>query len=190
MANSRDSIDIEPSAPTKKQLQLSAPWFTILGICLILLGTLAIYFSVFTTLVSIFYLGISLIILGIFEALHSFNICMWSRFFLHLFLSVIYLVGGAMIIAYPIMSEINITLFLSFFFIVTGILKLIFALTHHMANKIWNMLDGIVSLLLGILILQQWPESGLWVIGMFVGINMLLTGWNRVMLSYEINQIK
>ncbi len=190
MTHSPYNIGIELDGVTKKQLKHNAPWFATLGVSLILLGALAIYFSVFTTLISIFYLGISLVILGLFEAVQSLHIRMWSKFFLHVFLSVLYLVGGALIVAYPLLSEINITLFISFFFIVTGLLKIFFALTHHMINRIWNILDGIISLLLGILILQQWPASGLWVIGMFVGINMLLTGWTWVMLSYEIKQIR
>jgi uncharacterized membrane protein HdeD (DUF308 family) len=180
----------ELDAATKKHLQHNAPWFLTLGISLVLLGTLALCFSFFTTLISIFYLGIMLVVLGIFEAVQSVNVRYWSKFFLHVLLSVLYLVGGVMIIMHPLISEVNITLFLCFFFIVTGIFKIIFALTHHMVNKGWNILDGIVSLLLGILILQELPEAGLWVIGMFVGINMLLTGWTWIMLSYAVKRIK
>lgn len=190
MTQSFYNINIELDAATKKHLQKNAPWFLTLGISLVLLGTLAIYFSAFTTLISIFYVGIMLIVLGIFETVKSVYVGNWSRFFLHLFLSVLYIVGGGLIIAHPLVSEINITLLLAFFFIVGGLLKIIFALTHHIINKGWNILDGVITLLLGILILQQWPESGLWVIGMFVGINMLLTGWTWIMLSYGIKKIK
>jgi uncharacterized membrane protein HdeD (DUF308 family) len=47
----------------------------------------------------------------------------------------------------------------------------------------WVLLDGVVSLLLGVLIWRRWPVSALWVIGLFVGIEMLLNGWSLVMLS-------
>lgn len=190
MNHSYFNTSIELDAAAKKHMQHNAPWFLTLGISLVLLGALAIYFSVYTTLVTIFYLGVMLIVLGIFEAVQAVNVGLWSRFFLHVFLSVLYIVGGGLIISHPLVSEINITLILCFFFIVTGIFKIIFALTHHMVNKGWNILDGIVTLLLGILILQEWPESGLWVIGMLVGINMLLTGWTWIMLSYAVKHIK
>lgn len=190
MIHNHDHFEKDVTAAAKKQLYKHASWFLALGISLVALGTLAIYFSAFSTLISIFYLGLLLIVFGIFETVQSTNLTHWSSFFLHLFLGVIYIVGGGLIIAHPLVSEINITLLLAFFFIVGGLLKTIFALTHHMVNKGWRILDGVITLLLGILILQEWPESGLWVIGMFVGINMLLTGWTWIMLSYAAKQLK
>jgi len=183
-------FDKDVTAAAKKQLHQHASWFLALGISLVALGSFAIYYSAFTTFVSIFYLGLLLVVLGIFEFVQSTNLSRWSSFFLHLFLGIMYIVGGGLIIAHPLESEINITLLLAFFFIVGGLLKTIFALTHHMVNKGWRILDGIITLLLGILILLQWPESGLWVIGMFVGINMLLTGWTWIMLSYAAKHVK
>ncbi len=183
-------FDKDVTAAAKKQLHQHASWFLALGISLVALGGLAIYFSAVATLISIFYLGLLLIVLGIFETIQATNLSRWSSFFLHLFLGVIYIVGGGLIIAHPLISEINITLLLAFFFIVGGILKTIFALTHHMVNQGWRIVDGLVTLLLGILILQQWPESGLWVLGTFMGINMLLTGWTWIMLSFAAKQIK
>ncbi len=190
MINTSNYFDKDVTAAAKKQLRSHAGWFLAMGISLVALGSLAIYFSVYSTLISIFYLGLLLIVLGIFETVQSANLTHWSSFFLHLFLAVLYIVGGGMIIAHPLISELNITLLLAFFFIVGGLLKTIFSLTHHMINKGWRVLDGLVTLLLGILIIQQWPESGLWVIGTFVGINMLLTGWTWIMLSYAANHIK
>jgi uncharacterized membrane protein HdeD (DUF308 family) len=47
----------------------------------------------------------------------------------------------------------------------------------------WLLLHGVINLLLGVLIWRQWPLSGLWVIGLFVGIDMIFNGWSLVMLS-------
>jgi uncharacterized membrane protein HdeD (DUF308 family) len=47
----------------------------------------------------------------------------------------------------------------------------------------WVLLNGVVTLALGIMIWRRWPLSGLWVIGLFVGIEMLLYGWSLVMLA-------
>ena len=51
------------------------------------------------------------------------------------------------------------------------------------------MLSGVLSLLLGILIWKQWPEASLWVIGLFVGIEVLFTGWTWVMLSLLLKRL-
>ena len=50
----------------------------------------------------------------------------------------------------------------------------------HWGSVLFN---GVISLLLGILIWRRWPVSGLWAIGLFVGIEMLLNGWSLVRLS-------
>ena len=44
----------------------------------------------------------------------------------------------------------------------------------------WVLLNGIITLVLGILIWQEWPQAAYWVIGLFVGIDMLLDGWSLV----------
>ena len=47
----------------------------------------------------------------------------------------------------------------------------------------WLLASGIVSVVLGWMIWAQWPASGLWVIGLLVGIQLLFTGWSLVMLA-------
>jgi len=50
----------------------------------------------------------------------------------------------------------------------------------------WSLLSGIISLLLGLAIWRQWPLSGLWVIGLFVGIEMLFSGLSWLMLGLAV----
>ena len=33
------------------------------------------------------------------------------------------------------------------------------------------------------MIINEWPQSGLWVIGLFVAIEMLFAGWLQVMIA-------
>ena len=40
----------------------------------------------------------------------------------------------------------------------------------------WQVADGLVTLALGLLVLAEWPGSGLWVIGLFVGIDLIFYG--------------
>jgi uncharacterized membrane protein HdeD (DUF308 family) len=53
----------------------------------------------------------------------------------------------------------------------------------------WLLLNGAVTLLLGFLIWKQWPFSGLWVIGLFIGIDLIFTGWAWVMLSLTARRL-
>jgi uncharacterized membrane protein HdeD (DUF308 family) len=180
----------ELDALTKKQLHESASAFLFLGISSLVLGSLALYFAFFSTLITIYSLGVILIIMGILEEVHALHVRAWKNFFLHLCLGILYLVGGALIIGHPLVSEINLTLLLAFFFIVSGLVRIVFSLSHHIVHKGWQVLNGLISFILGLLIWQQWPESGLWVIGVFVGINALMAGWTLLMLYYAAKHIK
>src|SRR2546425_132118 len=44
-------------------------------------------------------------------------------------------------------------------------------------------LTTVVMFGLGVAIWRQWPESSLWVIGLFVGIDLIFNGWSWVMLA-------
>ena len=166
-----------------KQLQKNSSWFLVLGISLVILGTLAIIFSFYSTIFSIVYLGTFLGIIGIFEIIQSFKLSRWSSFFLHLFLGVLYIVGGIFIVYNPLVNALTLTLLLAIFFVISGILKIIFSFAQKTPHKGWLALNGILTLILGALIWAQWPFSGLWVIGTLVGIDTLFTGWTWIMLS-------
>jgi uncharacterized membrane protein HdeD (DUF308 family) len=53
----------------------------------------------------------------------------------------------------------------------------------------WVLFNGIVTFLLGILILNGFPGTALWVIGLYIGIDMILAGWSRVMLALSVRSL-
>lgn len=182
-----NNIELTPSL--KKQLKQNANWFLTLGIGLVVLGTLALMFAYTSTIFSVMYFGILLTIMGVFEGIKAFKLSQWGSFFLHLFLGVLYTLCGLFIIANPLVNAITLTLFLALFFVISGISRIIFALAKHVPHKNWLLLNGIITTLLGIFIWAQWPVSGLWVIGAFVGIDAIFTGWTWIMLSLTAKKI-
>lgn len=182
-----NSSEITPSL--RNQLKKNANWFLTLGIGLVVLGTLALIFSYTSTIFSVMYFGILLTIMGIFEGIKAFKLSQWSSFFLHLFLGILYTLTGLFIISNPLVNAITLTLFIAIFFVISGISRIIFALVKHVPHQNWLILNGIITLLLGILIWAQWPVSGLWIIGMFFGIDAIFTGWTWIMLSLAAKKI-
>lgn len=173
-----------------KQLKENWNWYLILGISLVVVGTLALIFSYATTLFSVIYLGIFLMVIGVIEGIQSFKLSQWSNFFLHLFLGILYFIGGLFLIIYPTINAVSLTLLLAVFLIVSGILKIFFAFTKKTPHKGALIFSGILTVILGCLILYQWPLSGLWVIGMFVGIDAIVTGWTWILLSLQAKKLK
>lgn len=157
-------------------------WFVALGVFLIVLGMVAISLSVLTTLVSVFLLGWLLIASGVVQAGHAFwRERKWSSFFLDLFAGILALVVGFMFLANPLAGAKVLTLLIAMFLLIGGIERIVVSMTNHFPHRRWLLLNGIVDVVLGLLIWREWPVSGLWVIGLFVGIDMLLGGWAVLM---------
>jgi uncharacterized membrane protein HdeD (DUF308 family) len=71
-------------------------------------------------------------------------------------------------------------------FLVGGAYRILFVVFQRVAGWPWMLLNGIVTFLLGIGIWRQWPESSIWVIGLFVGIDLIFNGWSWVMLALAV----
>jgi uncharacterized membrane protein HdeD (DUF308 family) len=158
-------------------------WFLALGIAMIVFGTIAIGSGVLATVAATIVFGFLLIAGGIATIISSFYAGRWSGMLLHLLIGVLYTVVGLMIINRPAESAIELTLIIAFFLIFGGIFRVIYALSERFTGWGWVLLNGGVSLLLGLLVYKQWPGSGLWLIGLFVGIELIFNGWAWIMLS-------
>jgi uncharacterized membrane protein HdeD (DUF308 family) len=158
-------------------------WFLGLGILLIVLGTIALGSSAVMTLATMVFVGWLMIGGGVLQAVHAFACKGWSGFFIDLLTGILYTVVGFMIVANPGATAIALTLLISMFLIFGGLFRIVVALAVRFQNWIWLLLHGVVNLLLGIAVWRQWPLSGLWVIGLFVGIDMVFNGWSLVMLG-------
>ena len=154
-----------------------------LGIGLIILGVIAIGSAFFMTIASVWLFGWILIIGGVMEVVHAFWHQRWAGFFLDLLTGVLYVVAGGMMVNNPQESALLLTLLIAMFLVFEGVLRIVAALAVRYPHWGSVLVNGVISLVLGMLIWRRWPVSGLWVIGLFVGIEMLLNGWSLVMLS-------
>lgn len=158
-------------------------WFLGLGILLMILGVIAIGSAVTMTLVSVLVFGWLLIIGGVFEAVYAFWQERWSAFFIDLTIGILYAVVGFMIVANPLAAAVTLTLLVAMFLILAGLFRSVAAIAVRPPHWGWLLVHGLISLLLGAAIWQQWPLAGLWVIGLFVGIELLLNGATLAMLG-------
>jgi uncharacterized membrane protein HdeD (DUF308 family) len=166
-------------------LNHSAHMLLALGICLVVLGILAILFTYASTVFSVMYLGAFLIVLGILEGIKSFTLQTLSSFLLHIGLSALYAIGGIFMLLKPETNAVTLTLFLAIFFALSGVIKIGFALTQPTHHKQAVIFSGLINLILGIIIWYQWPVSGTWVIGTLVGVDTLFAGWTLILLALK-----
>ncbi|MFA6037245.1 MAG: DUF308 domain-containing protein [Legionellales bacterium] len=167
-------------------------WFFAWGLLLVALGTLAIIYSAATTLISVFVFGVILTISGFVIILDSFKSSWgtWNEFFMHLGMGILYLIAGIILIKGPLAGSITLTLILAILYIVLGIFRIVSCLTREVTNRGWRLASSILTLLLGIFILAEWPMSGLFIIGLFIGIDLIFTGWIYIVTALTARSMK
>jgi len=162
------------------------------GILMLLLGIAGVYMSSTMTMTSMLIFGIFIMISGVVFLVESFSSPEWKGKLLFLLLALIYIVAGIMIVAFPAESAIWFTLFLAVMFVFVGIMRIVagFLVSDEISNWKWMLFYGMLDILLGVMIYVQWPVSGLWVIGLFVSIELIIHGLNAIMLSREVKKFQ
>jgi uncharacterized membrane protein HdeD (DUF308 family) len=163
-------------------------WFLVFGVVLLLLGLAAIFRSVRATVVSMVFFGWLLVFASIAEFIHAFMVGNWTGFFLHLLTALLFGITGIVMAAKPLISAEAVTLLVSVVLLIEGLYQLIYAIWTHVPGWGWHALDGVVGAVLGGLLLAQWPVSGLWVIGLYIGIELVLYGWTWISLALALRK--
>jgi uncharacterized membrane protein HdeD (DUF308 family) len=178
-----------PVAAGLNSLRRNWGWYLALGIVEIILGAIAIAASQITTVAMVLIFGWLLVIGGVLAVIHAFWRSQWSGFFVDLVIGLLYALAGLTMVFEPVRAGVALTLLIAIFLVVVGIFRIAVGLAGQFAHRGWLLLNGIITLILGVLIWSQWPLSGLWVIGLFVGIEMIFYGWSLVMLSVMVKNL-
>jgi uncharacterized membrane protein HdeD (DUF308 family) len=176
------SLDIQMS----KDLAQYWVWFLIFGILLAALGIAAMARAFTATIVSMLFFGWLLVLAAAVEIVQAVMVGHWAGFFQHLLGAVLFGVVGLIMVIRPLVSAEVLTLFMAAFFMVGGLFQLIGAAWVALPGWGWHVLDGLITLALGVLVLTQWPASGLWVIGLFVGIDLVFYGVAWILIALGV----
>ncbi len=163
-------------------------YFLASGIAFLVLGTIALTYTILTTLVSVFVFGVALVFGGMFQLVHAFKTSSfkWSGIIFELFIGVLYVITGLLMAVHPLTDAQSLTLLLATLFLVVGVFRTIGAVMLRPPSWEWLLASGIVTFLFGIFVWIQWPGSALWVIGTLVSIDMIFNGVWLVMLVLNI----
>jgi len=164
-------------------------WFLALGIVLLLLGIAAVARSVTATVASMVFFGWLLVFASIAEFITAFMVGKWAGFFLHLLIAILFGITGVLILAKPVISAEAVTLMMSIFFLIGGLYQFVASLWSHLPGWGWQAANGAIASIMGVLIMAQWPVSGLWVIGLFVGIDLILYGSAWIAMALDLHKM-
>jgi uncharacterized membrane protein HdeD (DUF308 family) len=179
---------MEPSHQVDKiisaELSRSWGWLLGLGILFVILGFIGLGMTVGLTLVSMFFLGFLFVIAGVAQIVDVFKSHQWQGVVGHALIAVLYILGGGLIIYDPILASFVVTALLGWVLIIIGITRLIMGIIlRHSKGFGWLLFGGITAIILGVLILMQWPYSALWIIGMLIAIELIVNGWTYIFIA-------
>ena len=168
-------------------LRRSWGWLMAEGIVLIILGVLGLGAVAVLSLASAVWFGAMLLVGGIVLLIDAFRHKGWKSRVLHILIGLLYVAVGLMTFANPLLATASLTLLAGAALVATGVLRLVVAFQNReLPAWGWIAVSGALSLLLGGMILAQWPGSSLWVLGTFFAVELIFQGWAAIALARAI----
>ena len=184
MTNGTASSQAMAPIPVLGDLIHNWGWLLAQGILLVVLGTVGLGLTFLLTLATVFIFGVFLVIGGGVQIFQTFKCKGWGSILWHVLIAVLYVLAGLSIMADPLAASTLFTLLLAGALVGIGIVRLVMAFQlRGVKNWGWPLIGGIAAIVLGFMILARWPVSGLWIIGLFVAIEMIFSGWSYIFIA-------
>ena len=99
-------------------------------------------------------------------------------------MGLVYILGGLFAMINPVLATAIYTLFLGFSLMTIGAIRIGMAFQNRDVGQ-WVLmgLSGFLTLLLGLLIVLQWPWSSLWAVGLFVSLDLIMSGASFIAIA-------
>lgn len=158
----------------------------LMGVALVLLGLVALVYPLTTAIVVKIMMGWILLIAGISEIIFSFSTTKWGDFFLELIVGIVFTIAGVWLAFFPLTGIFTLTILLALAFLARGVLEIVSAFRMRpLEGWGWLLVAGILGVIVGLFILNQFPSSAAWAIGLLVGINLIASGIAYISLAYS-----
>ncbi len=177
---------VSPSEAIFGDMSNNWGWLLCLGILFIILGVIGLGRLFALSLAGTLFFGVLIIIGGVAQFVEALKCKGWKSLTYHVLIAVLYMVGGFFMIQNPLAAKLLLTWILALVLVCVGIVRVVMAIQMR-ATESWfvPLLGGIISIILGGLILVKWPLSGLFVIGLFIAIELITNGWSYIFIALE-----
>jgi len=171
------------------QLKGHASWIMAFGVLLIILGLFALGSVLTATIATVFYVGVMMLFAGAAEIFVASQARSWSGFFMWLGVGALSALAGTMTLSNPILAAGILTLMLGISMTVAGIGRIYLAF-HLKEGAPWAVMafSGALTILVGAMILSQWPTSSVYTLGMFLGLDLLFVGFSWLNMGWALRR--
>jgi uncharacterized membrane protein HdeD (DUF308 family) len=157
----------------------------LLGIVQVIGGVFAIAVPVAASLAAALVFGAVLLVLGVLQAVHAISVRKSKKVvLLQLLGGLLYVATGALVLWFPVSGAISLTILVGAMLIADGVIRCALAYRFKPVKGWgWFLCAGVASAAVGILLLIGWPLTGLWALGLLLGINLLFIGMTNSALA-------
>jgi len=157
----------------------------LLGILQVAGGAFAIAVPTAASLAAAIVFGAVILVLGVLQVAHAISVRKSKKVMaLQLLGGLLYVATGALVLWFPISGAVSLTTLVGAMLIADGVIRCMLAYRFRPAQGWgWFFAAGIASAGVGILLLIGWPLTGLWALGLLLGINMLFLGMTNSALA-------
>src|SRR5262245_10715525 len=171
------NLNIESIVPVIKK---ASPWVMIWSIVTFICGILANVLPLTVPLGIAIIIGCLTLVAGIAHLVFAFQTRSIDGFLWQLLVSMLYGVAAICLLVNPLLSVLSLALILAIFLLSEGILELaLYFCLRRFRHSVWVLIDGIGSLVLGLLLIRQWPPATPEIIGALIGISLMLSAISR-----------
>ncbi|CCE10365.1 conserved membrane hypothetical protein [Bradyrhizobium sp. STM 3843] len=164
-------------------------WIVALGAAYIIAGFVALGSMAMATVASVLVVGLMMIVAGIAELIGAFQIKSWARSILWALLGVLYIVAGFLTFDNPLLAAVWLTLLLGVSLLISGMVRILLAFSMtSQASWTWVLLSGLVTLLLGFIIVLRWPVNSIYILGLFLGVDLIVAGVGWVAIGLGLRK--
>ena len=186
MADSQDHTHATSGGTGVEMLRANWSWVVALGATYALSALIALSSIVLSTASSVLVVGTMMMVAGAAEVLNACQLRSWSKFFLWIALGVLYILAGFATFENPVLAKAFLTVVLGVSLVISGCVRLILGFSMALGTP-WALLfvSGVITFLLGLVILAHWPVASIYSLGLLLSIDLLIAGigWIAVGLS-------
>jgi uncharacterized membrane protein HdeD (DUF308 family) len=171
------------------QVRQASTWSIVLGLLLVVFGMLAIGSPFLAAIAVTGFIAWLIIFAGVVHLILAFHAHGAGSLIWKLLVGLAYLFFGGYLVMHPVLGVASLTLVLASLFLIEGVLNIVlFFKMRSVGGSSWVLIDGVITLLLGLMIYMQWPSSSAWAIGILVGVSMIISGVTRISLSLALRK--
>ena len=182
LLNLRTGTDVAP-------LRAKWGWIVALGFVYVVAGFIALGSVMMATVASVLVVGVMMIVAGVAEIINAFQVKSWGKFLIWALLGVLYIVAGFVTFENPLFAAVLLTLILGASLVASGAVRIFLAFNMKRETPwVWVALSGVITLLLGLLILARWPINSIYILGLFLGIDLIMAGAGWIGLGFGLHR--